>query len=152
MYLAKDSVDFISIICKIKKPKSILEIGTFHGYSALNFSLLADKVVALEIDKEAIKIAKENIKKAQAKNIKLIEGNALETLKKLEEKFDIIFIDAKKSEYKEYLILSLKLLNKDGLIFVDNTISDKERMEDFFRYLEESKLFHQTLRLNYSDY
>ena len=146
-YLAKDSIDFISIICKIIKPKNILEIGTCHGYSALNFSLLTEKVTTLEIDENAVKIAEENFKKAEVNNIKLIEGNAIETLEKLKEKFDIIFIDAKKSEYKKYLELSLELLNKNSLIFVDNTISHKESMEDFFIFLKNSNLYYQELNI-----
>ncbi len=146
-YLAKESVDFISIICKIKNPKNILEIGTCHGYSALNFSLMAEKVVTLEVDEQAVKIAKENFRKAEVKNIELIEGNALEILKNLKEKFDLIFIDAKKAQYKNYLELSLNLLNKNGLILADNTISHKDSMKDFFEYLKNSNLFYQTLNI-----
>lgn len=147
MYLSKESLDFIAIICKILKPENILEIGTFHGYSALHFSLLADKVITLEIDKEAVKIAEENIKKAEAKNIEIVEGDAKETLKNLKEKFDIILMDAKKEDYLEYLKLSLNILSKNGLIFADNTLSHKELMKDFLEYLKNSNLYYQELNI-----
>ena len=147
MYLSKESIDFISIICKIIKPKNILEIGAFNGYSALNFSLLAENVITLEIDRNAVETAENNFKRAGVKNIEIIKGDAVETLKKLDKKFDIIFIDAKKSEYLEYHKLSLNLLNKKGLIFADNTISHKESMGDFFEYLKNSNLYYQELNI-----
>ena len=66
-------------------------------------------------------------------------------VKVLKLKFDIIFIDGRKSEYKKYLILSLRLLNKDGLIFVDNTLSHKAKLNEFFEYLKKSKLDYKEL-------
>ena len=146
-YLSKEAMDFISIICKILKPKKVLEIGAFHGYSALNFSLVTEKETTIEIDENAVKEAEKNFKKAEADNINLIQGGALEILKTLKEKFDLILIDAKKSEYKKYLELSLNLLNKNSLIFADNTISHKESMEDLFRYLKNSNLYYQELNI-----
>ncbi len=145
MNLSKESVGFISDICKARKVKNFLEIGTFNGCSALCFSLVCKKVVSLEIDGENYNIANENIKKANCDNVEIIKGDAIETLKVLKLKFDIIFIDGRKSEYKKYLILSLRLLNKDGLIFVDNTLSHKAKLNEFFEYLKKSKLDYKEL-------
>ena len=89
-----------------------MEIGTFNGYSSLWLALFAKKVFTLEIDIFIARIAKENFKKAKCENIKLIEGDALENLKKINKKFDIILIDAKKSEYKDYLNLVLNLISE----------------------------------------
>ena len=147
MNISKDSIEFISIMCRLTKPKNILEIGTFNGYSALYLSQFTEKLITLEIDKLNIKIAEENFKKAEVKNIEIIEGNAVETIKDLKENFDIILIDAMKSQYKQYLELSLKKLNKNGIIFVDNTISHKEKMKDFFEYLERSNLYFKELNI-----
>ncbi|MBI2672083.1 class I SAM-dependent methyltransferase [Candidatus Woesearchaeota archaeon] len=147
MYLSRDSAEFLADICKKIKPKNVLEIGMYHGYSALWLSLYSQNVTCLEIDKESIKIAEENFRKAGQKNIKIIEGSAVETLKKLKEKFDLILIDAKKSEYGEYLKLILKLLNEGALIFADNTISHKEHMPEFFEYLKNSDLHYKELNL-----
>jgi len=145
--LAKDSIDFISILSRAIKPKNFLEIGTLHGHSSLYFSLFAKNVTTLEFNEDSIRKAKENFEKAGSKNIELIQGDAKETLKNLNKKFDIILIDAKKSEYKNYLILSLKLLNKNGIIFADNTISHKDSLKDFFKFLQNSNLYYKELNL-----
>ena len=145
--VARETIEFIFVILKITKPKNVLEIGTFNGYSALWLSLNSKNVVTLEVDKERVRTAKDNFLKANVKNIKIIGGDAIENLKKLKERFDIIFIDGKKSEYKEYLESSLKLLNENGLIFVDNTISHKYKLKEFFEYLKKSKLYYQELNL-----
>lgn len=145
MNLSKEAVGLISNICKAKKVKNFLEIGTFNGYSALNFSLVCNKVVSLEIDGENYKRAIDNLTKANCGNVKIIKGDAKETLKLLKLKFDVVLIDGRKSEYKDYLGLSLKLLNKDSLIFVDNTISHKDNLKEFFDYLKESKLNYKEL-------
>lgn len=145
--ISRDTIEFISIISNYKKPKKVLEIGCFNGYSALWFSLFSKKVISLEIDKDNIKMAKENFEKARVKNIEIIEGNAIDSLKALEKDFDVILIDGKKSEYKKYLELSLNLIKKDGIIFVDNTISHKEKLTEFFEFLKQNKLFFKELRI-----
>jgi caffeoyl-CoA O-methyltransferase len=145
--LSKESIEFIAILSRALKPKNFLEIGTLHGHSSLWFSLFAENVTTLEADENSAQIAEENFKKSGANNIELILGDAKETLKKLNKKFNIILIDAKKSEYKEYLILSLKLLERNGIIFADNTISHKDRMKDFFEFLSKSNLYYKELNL-----
>lgn len=141
MNISRESIDFISLVLISIKPRNTLEIGAFNGYSALWLSLFSKKVVSLEIDKISFNTATKNLKEANCKNVKLIQGDARNILKKLKTKFDFILIDGKKSEYKEYLELSLKLLNKKGLILVDNTISHKEKLDSFFSYLNKSDLF-----------
>jgi len=147
MNLSKVSMEFILNICSAIKPERILEIGAFNGYSALNFSLVGKEVISLEADEENFKLAEENLNKADCKNVKIIKGNALEVLKVLSDKFDIILIDGKKSEYKEYLDLCLRVLKENGLIFVDNTISHKDRLKEFFYYLSKSNLYFNELNL-----
>lgn len=142
--LDKTSLEYIRSKIKKENIKSILEIGTYNALTAISFSEISKeiKVTTIEIDKEFIKIAKDNIKKFKQDNIILIEGDAkviLENLKKQKQTFDLIFIDAKKTEYKEYLIQSLKLIKK-GFIIIDNTISHKNKLKDFFEYLKDSKL------------
>ncbi len=145
--ISQDSIEFITAISKSLRPENVLEIGCFNGYSALWFSLFAKNVITLEIDNNNIKSAKENFFKAGSKNIKIIEGDAKIILNNLKKKFEIIFIDGKKSEYKEYLELSLNLLSKNGLIFADNTISHKDLLKEFFAYLEKSSLYYKELNL-----
>ena len=118
---------FLHLIIKISNIKNVLEIGTFTGLSALSISLaLPDdgKLVALDKNEETNKIATSFFKKAkQDHKIKTIIKPALETLEELKnDKFDMIFIDADKMNYKEYYERSLKLINKNGLIIVDNVL------------------------------
>ena len=118
---------FFHLIIKISNIKNVLEIGTFTGLSALSISLaLPDdgKLVALDKNEETNKIATSFFKKAkQGHKIKTIIKPALESLEELKNnKFDMIFIDADKMNYKEYYERSLKLINKNGLIIVDNVL------------------------------
>lgn len=109
---------------------NILEIGTAIGYSAISFALIDKniKITTIEKDKEMIKIAKENIKKLKLqKQIKLIKGDALEVL--VDDKFDLIFIDAAKSKYINFFEKYAPLLNKNGIIVSDNVdLLDLQRL------------------------
>jgi len=132
---------FLHLIIKISNIKNVLEIGTFTGLSALSISLaLPDdgSLVALDKNEETNKIATSFFKKAkQDHKIKTIIKPALETLEELKNnKFDMIFIDADKMNYKEYYERSLKLINKNGLIIVDNVlwhgeVADENNLDKF---------------------
>ena len=118
---------FLHLIIKISNIKNVLEIGTFTGLSALSISLaLPDegKLIALDKNEETNKIALDFFKKAnQDHKIQTIIKPALESLKDLKNnKFDMVFIDADKMNYKEYYERSLKLINKGGLIIIDNVL------------------------------
>ncbi len=139
MNISRESIDYMLNIIRKNKLKKVLEVGCFNGYSALMFSTAAESVKSIEIDKEFIKTAKNNFKKYNVKNIEIIEGDAKDVLKNLNEKFDLILVDAMKREYKNYLVLALNLIDK-GFIYADNTISHKDKMNDFFDYLNKSKL------------
>ena len=126
---------FLHLIIKISNIKNVLEIGTFTGLSALSISLaLPDdgSLVALDKNEETNKIATSFFKKAkQDHKIKTIIKPALETLEELKNnKFDMIFIDADKMNYKEYYERSLKLINKNGLIIVDNVLWHGEVVDE----------------------
>ena len=129
MQIAVSQCHFLHLIIKTSKIKKILEIGTFTGLSALSMSLaLPDdgKLIALDKNKETNKIALNFFNKAnQGKKIQTIVKPALETLKDLKEqkqKFDLVFIDADKENYKNYYDQSLDLINKNGLIIIDNVL------------------------------
>lgn len=114
-----------------RKARKILEIGCFSGYSALAWAegqkdLEDAEVVTLESDPLMIAIANDEIMKAeQSSHIRIIEGDALETLSNLHSPFDIIFIDADKKDYIEYydMIMERNLLAKDGIIVADNVLA-----------------------------
>jgi len=127
MQIAVSQCHFLHLIIKISNIKSILEIGTFTGLSALSMALaLPDdgKLTALDKNEETNKVALNFFKKAnQTHKIKTIVKPALESLEDLKNnKFDMIFIDADKMNYKKYYEMSLGLLNKNGLIIIDNVL------------------------------
>jgi len=138
---------FLHLIIKISNIKDALEIGTFTGLSALSISLaLPDdgKLIALDKNEETNKIALNFFKKAkQDHKIKTIIKPALESLVELKsKKFDMIFIDADKMNYKEYYEKSLELLKKGGLIIIDNVlwhgeVSDENNHDRFTLYIRE---------------
>lgn len=133
-----DTLQVISKYLKEIKPKRILEIGTAVGYSAICFSEYLSEngiIDTIERDEERIKQAKENIKKVGVEDkINIYEGDAIEVLPKLNEKYDIIFIDAAKGKYTFFLEQSLRLLNKDGIIFADNILYKGYVLSDYNKH------------------
>ena len=127
MQIAQSQCHLLRLIIKISGIKKVLEIGTFTGLSALSIALaLPDegKLISLDKNEETTKIALNFFKKAnQDHKIETFIKPALESLDELKEnKFDMIFIDADKMSYKDYYERSLNLLNKSGLIIIDNVL------------------------------
>jgi predicted O-methyltransferase YrrM len=127
MMSAPEQISFITFLIKLLKPKNILEIGTFTGYCTLAMALssLPDtKIVTCDIDRSWAKIGEEFWQQANVDyKIDLHLGMAIDTLKELsnnDSKFDFVFIDADKVNYLEYFKYSLKMLNNNGVILVDN--------------------------------
>ena len=117
---------FLSFISKIKYPEKILEIGTYTGYSTI---CLAEglskngKIDTIDKNEELIKIQNKYFEKSGFRN-KIIQhtGNALDILKNLNEKYDIIFIDADKENYINYFNQVSNKLSKNGIIISDNVL------------------------------
>ena len=129
MQISISQCHFLHLIIKITNIKKILEIGTFTGLSALSMSLSLPtdgQLITLDKNVENNKIACNFFKKAkQEKKIMTIIGPALESLSNLKqkkEKFDLVFIDADKENYKNYYDQSLGLVEKDGIIIIDNVL------------------------------
>ena len=127
MQISISQCQFLHLIIKVSKIRKVLEIGTFTGLSTLSMALaLPDEgeIIALDKDLKTNKIAVDFFKKAnQDHKIKTIIKPALESLIKIRnEKFDLVFIDADKMNYKKYYQISLDLLNKEGLIIIDNVL------------------------------
>ena len=140
----------ISDIIRDYKPKKILEIGSLYGYSAILIANVMSgyddddddiKVVTIEIDKSNGDIAKGNIKDAELLNrIELITGDALEVIPKLGYKFDLLFLDAAKDQYLQYLKLSeeANIIKNDAIIIADNVGISKNEMIDYLEHVRNS--------------
>lgn len=141
-----DTLEKIEEIVGDRKFKRILEIGTAVGYSALCFTKFLDEngeIDTIERNDEMIKKAKENIKLARNDvKINLFEGDAVEILKTLNNRYDMVFIDAAKSKYPIFLEESLRMLNDDGIIFADNILYKGYVMSDYNKHKQRTAVTH----------
>ena len=162
MQVAPSQCHFLHLIIKISNIKNVLEIGTFTGLSALSIALALPedgKLIALDKNEETNKVALSFFKKAnQDHKIQTIIKPALETLDDLNQnKFDMVFIDADKMNYKEYYERSLKLVDKGGLIIIDSVlwhgeVTDETNVDkftlnirEFNTYIEQDKRVEQII-------
>ena len=155
MQISEIQGHFLQLIIKINNAKKCLEIGTFTGFSTLTMALAlpnGGKIITLDHDEKIVHVAKNFFKKGKLENkIETVISPALNTLKRfLQEgkKFDLIFIDADKGNYKNYYELSLNLINERALIIFDNvlwhgdvfkkTVTDKQTniMREFNKYIK----------------
>ena len=121
--------NFLQFLIKSRNINNCLEVGTFTGYSTLSMALSLNKngkILTIDKDKQKNMIAKRFFRKAKILNKIILDvsnGNdALIKLIKNKKKYDLILIDADKENYISYFDKSLKLLNKNGLLVVDNIL------------------------------
>ena len=164
MQISVSQCHFLHLIIKVSKIKSVLEIGTFTGLSTLSIALaLPDdgNLIALDKNESTNKVAVDFFKKAnQGNKIKTNIKPALDSLNELKKNdkiFDMVFIDADKENYKNYYDNSLDLINKDGLIIIDNVlwhgdVVDKTKndkltniIRDFNSYVKNDKKTEQII-------
>lgn len=133
-----DTLAVMEKYLKESKPEKILEIGTAVGYSAMCFTkFLAEngRIDTIERELERVKEAEENIKKVGVEDkIRIYEGDAVEILPTLDEKYDAVFIDAAKGKYPFFLQESLRLLQPNGIIFADNILYKGYVMSDYNKH------------------
>jgi len=149
MQISVSQCHFLHLMIKTCNAKNILEIGTFTGLSTLSMSLaLSDEgsIIALDKNLETNKIALDFFKKAnQGKKIKTIVKPALDSLNDIKKEnilFDIVFIDADKTNYTNYYESVIQLIKKDGLIIIDNVlwhgeVADENNNEKFTNIIRE---------------
>jgi len=131
----------VEVVRKVK-PKRVLEIGTLIGYSAILMGkeLGSDAhIIAIEIHTGEAAMAEENIRKAEIKpTVDVLVGNALKILPRIEGEFDMVFIDANKREYRDYLRLIEDNLHKGSVLVVDNAGILADEMSDYLDYVRSS--------------
>ncbi len=119
--MEKEGIDFLVSFIKENNIKSILEIGSAIGYSAINMALISDDIKVLTIERDHLRYleALKNIKQFNLENqIEIIEVDAIDLI--LEDKYDLIFIDAAKAQYINFFEKFKLNLNTNGYILTDN--------------------------------
>ena len=133
-----DTLEVIGKILEEKSPQRILEIGTAVGYSAICFSKYLTEngaIDTIERDELRIEEAKKNIKDMNLEEkIHIYGGDAVEILPTMQGKYDVVFIDAAKGKYPFFLKESMRMLNKNGIIFADNILYKGYVMSDYNKH------------------
>ena len=138
------------MLLAIKKPMRILEVGTAIGFSAI---LMAEynpadcQITTIENYEKRIPIARANFKRVgKDHQITLLEGDATEVLKTIEEPFDFIFMDAAKGQYVHFMPDVLRLLKKDGILVSDNVLQDGDIIESRYVVTRRNRTIHKRMR------
>jgi caffeoyl-CoA O-methyltransferase len=126
-------------IVKKTRPKRILEVGALYGYSAILMAKNSPpgvEVVSVEMNPEHVRIANENIKRANMeRSIRVVEGDGRSELGKLAGSFDLVFLDAEKTQYLAYLKAVERNLHKGNVVVADNVGIFKDQMQDYLDYV-----------------
>ena len=141
---------FLKLLLAIKQPKQILEVGTAIGFSALLMSEYGPencRITTIEKYEKRIPLAKENFKRAGKEDqIVLLEGDAVEILKKLDGPYDFIFMDAAKGQYIHFLPDILDLMPIGGLLISDNVLQDGDVLESRYAVTRRDRTIHSRMR------
>ena len=148
--IRKEMQSFLRLLLAMQKPMRILEVGTAVGFSAI---LMAEygpkdcKIITIENYDKRIPIAKENFKRAgKTEQITLLEGDATEVLPTIEEPFDLIFMDAAKGQYINFMPDVLRLLKKDGVLVSDNVLQDGDIIESHYIVERRNRTIYKRMR------
>ena len=133
-----DTLEIIEKILSKSKSEKILEIGTAVGYSAIcftNFLATNGRIDTIEREKDRIEEAKINIKKVGVEDkIRIYEGDAVQILPTLNERYDAVFIDAAKGKYPFFLKEALRMIKPSGIIFADNILYNGYVLSDYNKH------------------
>ena len=148
--IRKEMQSFLKVLLLMTRPVRILEVGTAIGFSAILMSEYAPKeakITTIEKYEKRIPIARENFKRAgKEETISLIEGDALEVMKSLDDSYDFIFMDAAKGQYISYMPEAIRLLKKGGLLVSDNVLQDGDIIESRFAVERRNRTIHSRMR------
>ena len=158
--IRKSMQRFLKLMLELKKPKNILEVGTAVGFSAIlmaQYSQSDCHITTIEKYEKRIPLAKENFLKSGFNDkITLIEGDAKDILNELLKnengddkfagKYDMIFMDAAKGQYINFLPNAVKLLKKGGVLITDNVLQDDTVIQSKFTVVRRDRTIHKRMR------
>ncbi len=146
----KEMQTFLKFILAVKRPMRILEVGTAVGFSSIlmaEYNPVHCEITTIENYDKRIPIAKANFARAgKDEQITLLEGDAAEILKELEEPFDFIFMDAAKGQYIHFMPEILRLLKTDGILVSDNVLQDGDIIESHFIVTRRNRTIYKRMR------
>ena len=152
--IRKEMQSFLKLLLAMQRPKRILEVGTAVGFSAIlmaEYNPQSCEIVTIENYDKRIPIARENfIRAGKDSQITLIEGDATEVLKDtntpFDEPFDMIFMDAAKGQYINFMPDIMRLLKKDGVLVSDNVLQDGDIIESHFVVTRRNRTIYKRMR------
>ena len=140
---------FLKLLLAMNRPKRILEVGTAVGFSSILMAEYAPKdckIVTIENYEKRIPIARANFVRAgKEKQIALLEGDAADVLKTLNEPFDLIFMDAAKGQYIHFMPDILRLLKTGGTLVSDNVLQDGDIIESHYAVTRRNRTIYKRL-------
>lgn len=148
--IRREMQSLLKVLLMLKKPARVLEVGTAVGFSALLMSEYVpeeSRITTIENYEKRIPVARENFRRAGKEGqITLIEGDAAEVLKTLDDPYDFIFMDAAKGQYIHYLPDILRLLPPGGCLVSDNVMQDGDVIESRFAVERRNRTIHARMR------
>ncbi|MCR5431381.1 MAG: O-methyltransferase [Lachnospiraceae bacterium] len=140
-----DMLEFIRFLLMKEKPKTILEIGTAVGFSALFMHSVLPQARITTVEKVEMRL-REARKNLEGSGIELIEGDAEEVLAKLEGSYDMIFLDAAKGQYGKFLPDCKRLLSPGGVMLTDNVLLEGTIAGSRFAVERRDRTIHERMR------
>jgi predicted O-methyltransferase YrrM len=148
--IRKETQSLLKVLLAMKNPSNILEVGTAVGFSAIlmgEHTRKECKITTIEKFEKRIPIAKENFRRANMEDkITLLEGDALEVMENLKGPYDLIFMDAAKGQYINFLPEVKRLLASGGTLISDNVLQDGDIIESRYAVTRRNRTIHSRMR------
>jgi len=147
---------FLRDLLKVKRPHTLLEIGTANGFSTINFAIECKcfwwHIDTIEFSQNSYDRASENIWNAWlSDSITQHFGNALDLIGKMNKNYDFIFIDGMKRRTKDFFELSYPLLNTWGVMIIDDVILYEEKMKNLYDILDKKNIVYNIIPIDVHD-